>query len=113
MANNKPACTIRDSNLKGVLWANDSKNGTYISVTFAKTYDDDGTPKDTNSFTGTDLLRLSEIAREAYRVSNRLRREMNEVASESDDDELEAEEPAPKTTRKSVKKTTKTMEHRL
>lgn len=79
---NKPVTVIRDSNLKATLWANDSSNGPFISVTFAKTYDDNGTPRDTNSFTGTDVLRVAQLATESYRVANRLRREMNAAASE-------------------------------
>ena len=111
MANKKPEAVIRDSDIKATLWANNSKNGVFISTTFAKTYDDAGTPRDTNSFSGTDLLRVSELAREAYRVSNRLRREMNAAAAETDDDEMDAEEPAPQSARNPVK--TKTMEQRL
>ena len=75
-APNHPASVVRDGNLKATLWENKSENGTYVSTTFAKTYEDkDGKPKDTNSFTGTDLLRISELARKAYALGNRIRRE--------------------------------------
>lgn len=89
MANNKPATIIRDGDIKATLWANDSKNGIFISTTFAKTYDHEGKPKDTNSFSGSDVLRLAEVAREAYRVANRLRRDLNAAAKE-----VHTEQPA-------------------
>jgi len=82
MAKSAPALTIRDGSIKAVLWTNQSANGVFVSTTFAKTYDDNGTLKDSNSFTGTDVLRLAEVAREAYRASNRIRREMNAKAQE-------------------------------
>jgi len=94
---NKPV-VIRDSNIKATLWANQSSNGPFISITFAKTYDDNGTPKDTNSFTGTDVLRLAQIATESYRVATRLRREMNSAASETTASAPPQQAPAAKTT---------------
>ena len=92
----KPQAVIRDGNLKATLWANQSSNGSFISVTFAKTYDDNGTPKDTHSFTGTDVLRVAQLATESYRVANRLRREMNAAASE-EAPEASAQQAQPET----------------
>ncbi|MEQ8602857.1 MAG: hypothetical protein RIB45_06030 [Marivibrio sp.] len=73
---NKPADVIRDSNLKATLWRNESDKGPYFATEFARTYtDDEGKPRDTSSFIGTDLLRVSELARKAYDRSAELRRE--------------------------------------
>jgi len=114
MAKNKPACVIRDGDLKATLWANQSQNGVFISATFAKTYDHNGTPKDTNSFTGVDVLRLSEIARESYRVANRLRRELNSAASDNDNTSIaETEKSAPHATQQASTTETKPTEHSL
>jgi len=92
MAKNTPALTIRDGNIKATLWANQSDKGVFVSTTFAKTFDDKGTLKDGNSFVGSEILRLAEVAREAYRASNRIRREMN--AEQANPTNIS--EPAPK-----------------
>jgi len=79
MDKNQPASVIRDGNLKATLWSNQSDKGVYVSTTFAKTYEGrDGQVKDTSSFSGTDLLRISELAKKAYALGNRIRREENE-----------------------------------
>jgi len=80
MDKNQPASVIRDGNLKATLWSNQSDKGVYVSTTFAKTYEGrDGQVKDTSSFSGTDLLRISELAKKAYALGNRIRREENEA----------------------------------
>ena len=78
--NNRPADVIRDGSLKATIWENHSeKNGTYYSTKLAKTYEDeDGKLRDTGSFSGTDLLRVSELARQAYTRSTELRRELRQ-----------------------------------
>lgn len=71
-----PETTLRDGNLKAVIWRNPGERGDYFPTTFARTYrDDDGTLRDTDSFVGADLLRLSELARGAYAHTTALRRE--------------------------------------
>ena len=71
---NKPIDTIRDGRLKASIWKNEGENGPYLSVTFAKTYTDkNDQPRDSQSFSDTDLLKVAEIAREAYSVSRDLR----------------------------------------
>ena len=78
METNKPAKVIRDGNLKATLWANRSENGVYITATFAKTYSDkDGKPRDTSGFSGTELLRIAELAKGAYHTGNVLRAQFN------------------------------------
>lgn len=72
----KPAEVIRDSNLKATLWRNESEKGPYYATEFSRTYTDgDGKPRDSRSFVGSDLLRLSELARKAYDRTNEMRRE--------------------------------------
>ena len=72
----RPADTLRDGSLKATLWRNEGENGSFVSTQFAKTYTDrDGKPRDTNSFASSELLRVSELARQAYTRSNELRHE--------------------------------------
>ncbi len=76
MSDRQPEETLRDGNLKATLWRNEGENGPYFNVTIAKTYKDNhGKYQDTNSFSGTDLLRVSEISRQAYTRSSELRRD--------------------------------------
>lgn len=67
MTNTPPASVIRDGNLKATIWENQGDKGAYFTTTFAKTYRDQqsGELRDTNVFTSNDLLRISELAREA------------------------------------------------
>ena len=78
-SHDRPADTLRDGNLKATIWKNQGENGVYYTTTFARTYEDkNGKLQDINSFSGTDLLRVSELAREAYARSNELRRDLNQ-----------------------------------
>ncbi len=73
---NQPADVMRDGNLKATTWRNEGENGPYYSTTFARSYQDEqGKFHDSHSFSGSELLRLSELARGAYARSNELRRE--------------------------------------
>lgn len=63
----KPIITFRDGSLKASLWRNKFEKGTHYSVQFAKTYTDkDGKPKDTTSFSQSDLLHIAHLASKAY-----------------------------------------------
>lgn len=76
MSKSPPEETLRDGNLKAAIWRNEGENGPYWSVTLAKTYKDErGAYQDTQSFSGTDLLRVAELSRDAYARTNELRRE--------------------------------------
>ena len=84
-APNPPADVIRDSNLKATIWRNEGEDGPFYATTFARSYKDrDGEYRDTGSFVGTDLLKLSELARAAYNRTNDLRREEREQAPENE-----------------------------
>lgn len=73
---NPPRDVLRDGNLKSSIWRNEGEKGPFYSATLSRTYTDhDGQPRDSNSFAGTDLLRLSELARKTYDRTQDLRRE--------------------------------------
>lgn len=74
---NPPADTIRDGNVKATIWKRQSEEGgPFFSTSFARTYrDEKGYYRDSNSFSGPDLLKVSELARTAYARTNELRRE--------------------------------------
>ena len=72
----RPEATLRDGSVKASIWRNDADDGAFRSTTFARTYEDkEGTLRDTHSFSGTDLLKVSELSRQAYNKSRALDRE--------------------------------------
>ena len=75
----RPADVLRDGALKATIWENHGEKGPYFTTTLAKTYEDrNGKPRDTHSFSGSDLLRIAELARNAYGRSNELRRDLKQ-----------------------------------
>lgn len=75
-ADNRPVDVIRDGNLKASIWRNEGENSVSYATTIARTYKtEDGAYRESNSFTGTELLRVSELARKAYDRTNDLRRD--------------------------------------
>ena len=77
--NNPPRDVLRDGNLKASLWRNESEKGPFYSATLTRTYkDQDGELRDAHSFSGGELLRVSELARKAYDRTRQLRREDHE-----------------------------------
>lgn len=82
----RPADVIRDGALKATIWENASEKGPYHTTTLAKTFEDkSGKLRDTHSFSNNDLLRVSELARQAYTRSNELRRDLNQSRSNGHD----------------------------
>ena len=76
-SNDPPVAVIRDGMLKASIWENYGERGVYYATTFAKSYEDkNGDLRDSHSFTGADLLRLAELARQAYAQTNALRAEL-------------------------------------
>lgn len=72
----QPADVIRDGALKATIWRNEGEERPFYSTTFSRTYEDrDGNLRDAHSFSGSDLLKVSELGRKAYDRSNELRRE--------------------------------------
>ena len=75
-AANAPVDKIWEGKLKASIWRNEGERGAFFSATFARTYkDQDGQLRDTQSFGSDDLLRLSELARQAHHRTNDLARE--------------------------------------
>lgn len=73
---NAPRDVLRDGNLKASIWRNESEKGPFYSVTLNRVYrDNQDELRDSHSFSGTDLLRLSELARKTYDRAQELRRE--------------------------------------
>ncbi len=92
MDNNKPIDVLRDGSLKATIWENHGENGTYFSGTLAKTYEDkDGKLKDSHSFSGSDWLRISELARQAYARTTQLRRELKQDQTQDHADNYDEE----------------------
>lgn len=78
----KPVDHLRDGQLKAAIWENQSEKGTFHSVTFAKNYrDNEGNIKDTNRFSGTDLLKLSRLAEQSYDRTQELSRDASRSRS--------------------------------
>lgn len=76
----KPEFVHRDGSLKATVWRNEGEKGPYFTTSFARTYTDkDGNPRDTQSFSQTDLLRLAELGRETYGMINDLKRELKQT----------------------------------
>jgi hypothetical protein len=74
--NNGPADVLRDGNIKATIWKNERENGPSFSTVFARTWqDEEGGYRDSHSFSGTEMLRVSELARGAYTRTIELRQE--------------------------------------
>jgi len=75
----KPIQTIRDGRLSASIWCNqhtkaNGKPVTFHSVTFERLYQaEDGSVKNSTSFSGTELLRFAELSRLAYQRIGELR----------------------------------------
>ena len=81
--NNSPRDVLRDGNLKASIWRNDGEKGPFYSVNLARTYrDEQGELRDSHSFAGSDLLRVSELARKTYDRTQELRREDRQAQRE-------------------------------
>lgn len=73
---NRPADTLRDGALKATIWKRQGESGDYYATDLARTYKDrEGNLRDSRSFGSNDLLRVSELAKNAYHRTNELRRE--------------------------------------
>lgn len=73
---NRPVDKLWDGGLKASIWRNEGERGAFFSTTFARTYkDQDGELRDAHTFDSADLLKLSELARQAHHRVNDLARE--------------------------------------
>lgn len=70
----QPVERLSDGNVKAAIWENEGEKGIYHSASFARTYrKQDGTVAETHGFSGTDLLKLSELSRQSYEKIRELR----------------------------------------
>lgn len=88
---NRPVETIRDGSIKAAIWRNETSEGkAFFNVTFARTFKDaKGDLKDTESFSGTQLLRLARLADKAYERAGKLAK-AEKVLGEDEDQGEEA-----------------------
>ena len=72
--NDGPARTLRDGRLKATIWRNEGEKGPYHSCTISRLYEDkkSGELRDTLSFSGKDMMRVSELARRNHNEIIRL-----------------------------------------
>lgn len=67
MANQPPIETLRDGALKATIWRNENDKGPLFRVNLIRTYKGaDGQFRDADSFSGTELLRISRLSAKAY-----------------------------------------------
>ena len=70
----KPIDTLRDGNIKATIWKNLGEKGNFFTVTFTRTYKDEGDNyQDSDSFSGSQLLRVAHLATRAYDRISELR----------------------------------------
>ena len=73
----QPAATLRDGAIKATIWKNaakDADKNDFYSVNIVRGYQDqDGNWKDTTSFSGAELLRVSNLAQRSYNKILQLR----------------------------------------
>ncbi len=70
----KPALTIRDRNLKATIWKNTGEKGDFYTVQFTRSYrDDQGNYHDSDSYSGSELLRIARLAQKAFDYTAELR----------------------------------------
>lgn len=85
----RPVETLRDGALKAAIWKNEGDKGAFFNVTFARTYKDaKDNLKDTDSFSGAQLLRLARLAEQAYARTR-------ELGQEERDADTAPQDPAP------------------
>jgi len=84
----RPVDTLRDGAMKAAIWKNESENGAFFAVTFSRTYKNGGGElRDTDSFSGSQLLRLARLAEKAYDRTSKL---VKAARTAADNDEEEA-----------------------
>jgi hypothetical protein len=86
----RPVATLRDGAIKAAIWRNESENGAFFAVTFARTYKNGKDElEDTNSFSGTQLLRLARLADKAYDRAAKLTKDARAESGSTDEEEGE------------------------
>ena len=78
--NQKLAAKLRDGAISATLWKREGEHGVFFNTTIVRTFKEGDTFKDTNSFSGTDLLKVSRLAEKAYEMGLQLQAEAKEAA---------------------------------
>jgi len=73
--NQKPAAKLRDGAITATLWKKQGEHGVFFNTTIARTYKEGDAFKETNSYGGAELLRLSRLAAKAYDLELQLKAE--------------------------------------
>lgn len=83
---NQPLETLWDGPLKATIWQNTSEAGKpYHTISLSRLYEDRaGKPQEANSFSASELLRIAELAREAYATVLDIRRHFTDQVIEQD-----------------------------
>jgi hypothetical protein len=71
----RPVEKLRSYPVQAAIWKNESENGIFHSVTFSRSYKDGNDYRDVDSFSGTQLLQLSQLAAKAYDRAEELNRD--------------------------------------
>jgi hypothetical protein len=90
-AKQKPVETLRDGLIKATIWANRNDEGqVFFSTSFTRSYKTDDGFKDTNGYSGAQLLRLAKLAEKAYDRENYYRQlaKAENAASDEPGDEI-------------------------
>ncbi|XHC26774.1 MAG: hypothetical protein ACFHWZ_15340 [Phycisphaerales bacterium] len=76
--NTKPVTTLSDGSIRAAIWKNQGEKGPFYSVRITRTYTDEkGNYHDSDSFSGSELLRVARLAQLAYDRTLALRAEDN------------------------------------
>lgn len=85
---NKPIFTFQAESVKGQQWRNEHEKGVSYNSTFTRSYKDkEGNWKETNQFSGSQLLNLGKVAEKLFE---------NELKEKANDREKAAEKMAEK-----------------
>ena len=94
-ATNAPVATHRDGAVSSKVWRNFTKDGEpYYSTTFQRTYTDPrtGNPAETHSFGGTDVLKIQQLASEAYRTIGQMKAQDKNLQQSPQQEPLEQQQ---------------------
>ncbi|MFI4854689.1 MAG: hypothetical protein ACIAQF_06890 [Phycisphaerales bacterium JB065] len=76
--NSKPATALSDGSIRATIWKNQGEKGPFYSVRITRTYTDEkDNYHDSDSFSGSELLRVARMAQLAYDHTLALRAEDN------------------------------------
>lgn len=82
----QPADRVQDGRVKGTIWQRSSESGPAFATKITRTYTDkEGQPRDTEYFSGADLLRVARVAEKAYEREQELLRERRQNPEHGED----------------------------